>query len=298
MATKSFSRNPSFIFLNIIKNNVDGILEENEDKCFSENPFVDIYAIAYRIGITAIIPVPAEKINYKHALLKGSVIFLNMDDSAEEQRFSIAHEIAHFYLMKTKKFAFFQYVATSKEGIPTKARLLIDHQLETIEKHNVNDIVTDKSLENVYEAMARATSYIMGKNVSVKTAHAVYDKVLEAYSLILQKTIDDKVKDIIYKALAETVEEEIADYFAANLIVPTERFLLWEDKTDKEIAQVFGVNENCIKKRREEEIEGELKYLAPKELSSGMKVKSKPPLSLNELKNFLEGRSIHDSKQD
>jgi len=60
----------------------------------------------------------------------------------------------------------------------------------------------------------------------------------------------------------EAVGEDIADYFAANLLIPTERFILWEDKTDEEIAKAFGVESKCIKKRREE-IGYELNVLAP-----------------------------------
>jgi len=60
----------------------------------------------------------------------------------------------------------------------------------------------------------------------------------------------------------EAVGEDIADYFAANLLIPTERFILWEDKTDEEIAKAFGVEPKCIKKRRDE-IEYELHVLTP-----------------------------------
>jgi Zn-dependent peptidase ImmA (M78 family) len=61
----------------------------------------------------------------------------------------------------------------------------------------------------------------------------------------------------------EAVGEDIADFFAANLLVPTERFILWDDKTDNEIAIAFKVEEKCIKKRRKE-IEYELYMLEPK----------------------------------
>jgi len=46
--------------------------------------------------------------------------------------------------------------------------------------------------------------------------------------------------------------EDFIDHFAANLLVPINRFQLWEDKTDKEIAKAFKVEEKCIKKRRQE----------------------------------------------
>jgi Zn-dependent peptidase ImmA (M78 family) len=46
--------------------------------------------------------------------------------------------------------------------------------------------------------------------------------------------------------------EDLADHFAANLLIPIHRFQLWEAKLDKEIARVFKVEERCIQKRREE----------------------------------------------
>jgi Zn-dependent peptidase ImmA (M78 family) len=46
--------------------------------------------------------------------------------------------------------------------------------------------------------------------------------------------------------------EDFFDYFAANLLVPINRFQLWEDKTDKKIAEAFKVETKCIKKRRRE----------------------------------------------
>jgi Zn-dependent peptidase ImmA (M78 family) len=46
--------------------------------------------------------------------------------------------------------------------------------------------------------------------------------------------------------------EDLADHFAANLLIPIHRFQLWEDKSNKEIARAFKVEERCIQKRREE----------------------------------------------
>jgi len=46
--------------------------------------------------------------------------------------------------------------------------------------------------------------------------------------------------------------ENFIDHFAANLLVPINRFQLWEDKSDKEIAEAFRVEEKCIIKRRQE----------------------------------------------
>ena len=46
--------------------------------------------------------------------------------------------------------------------------------------------------------------------------------------------------------------EDFFDRFAANLLVPINRFQLWEDRPDKEIAEAFKVEEKCIAKRRHE----------------------------------------------
>jgi len=67
--------------------------------------------------------------------------------------------------------------------------------------------------------------------------------------------------EFIPKAANDLYNEEIADYFSANLLVPLERFVLWEDRPDDEIADAFQVPVNCIKKRREE-VALELEYLA------------------------------------
>jgi Zn-dependent peptidase ImmA (M78 family) len=46
--------------------------------------------------------------------------------------------------------------------------------------------------------------------------------------------------------------EDFLDRFAANLLVPINRFQLWEDRGDQEIADAFHVEKKCIIKRREE----------------------------------------------
>jgi len=92
----------------------------------------------------------------------------------------------------------------------------------------------------------------------------------------------------------EAVTEVVADYFAANLLIPTERFILLENKSDEEIANVFGVEAKCIKKRREE-IENELDLMTPSNLSSDIDLENQTPLSLDELDHVLEGYINHDS---
>jgi hypothetical protein len=90
------------------------------------------------------------------------------------------------------------------------------------------------------------------------------------------------------------IVEVVSDYFAANLLIPAERFILWEDKPDEEIARAFGVEAKCIRKRREE-IEQELDLMAPQNLSSNVKLKNLAPLSLDALDHIMEGHNVHDT---
>lgn len=65
----------------------------------------------------------------------------------------------------------------------------------------------------------------------------------------------------ISKTRQEEEKEELADHFAANLLVPIHRFQFWENKNDDEIAQEFNVAKDCIVKRRKE-LEDELRILS------------------------------------
>ena len=94
---------------------------------------------------------------------------------------------------------------------------------------------------------------------------------------------------------AKAAIEIIADYFAANLLITTEQFILLEDKTDEEIANTFGVEPKCIEKRREE-IEQELALLTPENLASDVIVEDNAPLSLDELDHILEGHCTNEGQ--
>lgn len=78
------------------------------------------------------------------------------------------------------------------------------------------------------------------------------------------------LKNFITDTINKLVDEELADYFAVNLLVPTSRFLLWEDKSNRQIAKAFKVPVRCIKKRRIE-IQYEINFTTIKNLSSGEK---------------------------
>jgi len=212
------------IFL-ALKKCIDTMIPQTDSENYSENPSVEIETIAKNVGITDIQPVhpqifiDEEIVNIKHAVLIGTVIFLNINDNTRKQRFSIAHEIYHFLQRWPEENDLLQIVA---------------RQGEAWKKEN--------------------------------------------------------------EGSASAIEEIIADYFAANLLIPSERFVLWEDKTDEEIADAFGVEPKCIKERRKESGH-ELDLLIPKNLSSDVKIEEISPLSLDELKTTLEAHSIHDSGQ-
>jgi Zn-dependent peptidase ImmA (M78 family) len=216
------SENIKMDIFNDMKNIIIDILSpQNGNICFSENPSVDVEAIAKENGITdiqRILPVIVDNgqtFHFKHAVLVGTIIFVNIEDNPEKQRFSIAHEIFHFNTRQPGDFM---------------------------------------------KAVARR-----GEDWKKKNAGS-----------------------------AEAIEEELADYFAANLLIPTERFILWEDRPDGEIARAFQVEEKCIRKRREE-IEMELGLMTPNDLSSDVNLEETAPLTPDEMDHLLEGRAIHDT---
>jgi Zn-dependent peptidase ImmA (M78 family) len=299
---------PQEMVFSLIKNNVDKLLPEDKN-ILSENPYVDIEGIANDIGIH-IQRVPSELISSEHAKLKkifideeGTrkekyIIYVNNDDVPEEQRFSIAHEIYHFISDHTNDSS---YRINVKSSIFSKLKNII-----------ISKAISESKAEVISKEIAKEISDVLEKYVSEKKALIIFDKFVKPMYETLGKSlffdeisIDDYIskfdvsnesmKKVIYDAKIETLNEEIADYFAANLVVPTERFILWEYKSDEEIATAFGVTVECIKKRKEE-IENELYFMAPKDLASDVKIEEMVPLTPDELDSMLEDCSIHDTE--
>ena len=204
-------------FFPVLKNCIDTIITQDENRCYSEDPYIDIEAIAKGCGITNIRRISSKGILDKHAFLVEKDIYVNEEDNPEKQRFAIAHEIFHF--------------------------------------------MTNWPIRDSMQAVARQGEAWKQQN---------------AGSL-------------------EAMSEVVADYFAANLLIPTEYFILWEDKADEEIAKAFGVEPKCIKKRREE-IGYELDMMAPQSLSSDVNSENLAPLSHDELDAILEAHSTCDGK--
>ena len=231
LSTRDYVVNAPGIFA-AIKNLIDKILPYTDDDNESSigDPLIDIEAIARRLGITdiqriaPIMPTENGYATFKHAILLGTVVFLNINDNKEKQRFSIAHEIFHFV-----------------------SRAENDNGLQAVARHG------------------------------------------EAWKK--EHTGNPELSQKVFI-------EEVADYFAANLLVPTERFVLLEDKSDDEIALTFGVESKCIKKRREEEIEIELNQMAPKSIfiDAMEATRDETPLSLDELDTILEGHCRHEGQ--
>jgi len=225
MSTKRIER-AAINFFPVLKSRVDQALFEDNEKCHTESPQVDIEVIAKKLGINDIQYVSPDVISIKHPNAHAyidteqGVIYVSNADNKAKQRFSIAHEIFHFL-----------FILQNDDGSTLKA---VARRGQTWKEQN--------------------------------------------------------------KGSSEAVGEDIADYFAANLLIPTERFILWEDKKDEEIAKVFGVETRCIAIRREE-VERELRLMAPKDLASDERTGKQTVLSPDELDLVLEGPNLHDIRR-
>jgi Zn-dependent peptidase ImmA (M78 family) len=83
----------------------------------------------------------------------------------------------------------------------------------------------------------------------------LFSKAHEA-AHIMRGDIDINVDNThIAHGTPQNLKEDIADFIAANLVLPLDRFDLWEAKNDSEIAEAFGVEKTCVRKRRQEFID-------------------------------------------
>ncbi|WP_461255369.1 ImmA/IrrE family metallo-endopeptidase [Treponema sp. R80B11-R83G3] len=244
------------------------LIKDNYAKTnYTRNPLVKIEHIAKKLGLKIIsLPfdncvnilrkyidkknIPSALIS-KHAFIvyKEAIIFINKKDKIEEKLFSIAHEIFHYIFWREQDNNMAKIA--EKKNIWTK-------QLE--EKPNINSLKTiqadfaardNKEIQKDYIAFFSGGTHLRHTNVN--------------FNFNFKEFINDALR----KDTSDIIEDEIADYFAANLLVPTERFILWEDKSDQEIAKAFKTVEACIQKRRTEVV-NELNIMRPKNLSSGI----------------------------
>lgn len=283
-----------------IKKKINDIIADYDNVSYLAKPAVPIGAIAKKFGIK-VSKVNPKKIYYLHAILDESdkkhvVIKVNKDDSEAEQRFSIAHELGHYFRTKTallKKADVFKNAKPKKEDVLEKTGKLFSliNKKAFAARSSLNSYEkVIKYMEKIEDAkfiadyMTETVSENLGKDVPTRQAYKEWAKAL--FEGTISKTIargggsynkknKTGVKGGVVRNKEELVlyltnrlyEEELADYFAANLLVPLERFQLWEHKADRTIAKAFNVSLDCIRKRRQE-AKSEREYFT-KYLSSG-----------------------------
>jgi Zn-dependent peptidase ImmA (M78 family) len=113
-------------------------------------------------------------------------------------------------------------------------------------QNNVLELNAADSPEKKAFSIAHEIGHLAFGHIDVKTGFQIA-------RLGIRKTAD-LIKDNPIKSekIEQYLSEKIADYFAANLLVPVNRFLLWDDQPDDIIARAFKVEEPCIRKRRKE----------------------------------------------
>jgi Zn-dependent peptidase ImmA (M78 family) len=260
------------IFLTI-KQKTNEILSEYDEVDYLKNPAIDIITIAKDNGIKVVF-VPPEVINYERAILddrdKDNITIKVNRYDAEEQFFSIAHELEHYFKKKAELFKesdLFEYTDLDKKNavLEKTNKLKKSYIINSLAARTGNNyrimvemIKKIKGIKIIAQYISKTVTQKLGKDVSIEKVYTEFAKLL-----ITNPIKDFSDSSYILKTVNKVYEEEIADYFAANLIVPSERFTLWENKSDKKIAKVFKVSEACIKKRRKEIIR-ESKFIGSK----------------------------------
>jgi Zn-dependent peptidase ImmA (M78 family) len=267
-----------------IKKKANEIISDYDDVSYLDAPSMPIEAIAESMGIK-VLPVKPKEINYLHAILDDSdkeniVIKINNKDSEREQLFSIAHEIGHYVRKKnallSKANVFKNGNSVKKDDVLGKAENLLNSKAFAARsspgsyKKVIREIKKEKDAKFIAGYMAEAVSENLGKNVSIDQAYKEWAKAL-LEGTISKKTTNSRYNEQLILYLTNKLyDEEFADYFAANLLVPVERLLLWKEKFVPAIAKAFKVSWACIRKRKKE-IRYELEFLTSKDISSGDK---------------------------
>jgi len=234
-----------------IKETVNKLLLPYNDNNFVDDPSVDIRTIAMNNGIIAI----KDAVNdiEGHANVDNSIISLKIKDSEEEKRFSIAHDLKHDM---TKKSGEKEILVTLSDFKKPDVEETVNALTARYDVNSKSKILKHK-FTNIFKIYSRYITALVSENfvkkVSKKKAHKILDELYK------DNGSPKPDKNIFIDAVNKLYDEEISDYFAANLLVPTERFILWEDKSDSKIAKAFKVPIKCIKKRREE-IQFEIRF--------------------------------------
>ena len=284
-----------------IKKKANEIISDYDDVSYLDDPSIPIEVIAESMGIKVLLVKPKE-INHLHAILDDSdkenvVIKVNNKDSKREQNFSIAHEIGHYIRKNTaqlkKADVFKNGNSDKKDDVLEKINKLLSNSKAFAARSSpgsykkiIQEIKREKDAKFIADYIAEAVTENLGKDVSIDQAYKEWAKarIEDTVSknitgnrsngqLILysKNTTSSRYNEQLILYMANKLyDEEMADYFAANLLVPVERLILWEDKTVPAIAKAFKVSTACIKKRRQE-IGYELDFITSKFVSSGDK---------------------------
>jgi hypothetical protein len=266
-----------------IKKKSNEILFKYDDVNYLDDPSISINAIALENGISEILLVPPKDVDYGHALLddrdKDCIkIKINNEDSVEEQNFSIAHELEHYLRKRADKLknsdVFKDLDSTAKNSFLTNADTFKNYnKFNGLEartggnyKKAIRIVKRIKGAKYISRLIAEIVSRNLGKEVSVEKVYAELAK-----QLVDTESIPKKNEKFLVDIINKLYNEEVADYFAANVLVPYERFLYWKDKPDGKIAKKFKVTKACIKKRRKE-FKHELDFMTSVRLMPGDKV--------------------------
>jgi Zn-dependent peptidase ImmA (M78 family) len=275
-----------------VKEQTDNVIARYNNRSFIKDPSVDIEAVAENMGIK-IEYIESKQIFTERAYFdrKNKIIYVNKNNSREQQRFSIAHEIGHYIEKEILK----NLSVNDEIDIPFEG--IIHKKIERLVARYDNHfrIKTNRIFSEAAKIFAPGVTEVafekIGRSISVEKAFLVTYKMLceeitRAADLIKLR------EEIFIDATNKTIREELADYSAANLLVPTERFLLWEGKSTWSLARAFQVNTACIKKRKKEAAHEE-EFLKPDTVSFDGELEEKPPLLLDELQRFLGGYSVN-----
>jgi Zn-dependent peptidase ImmA (M78 family) len=255
-----------------IKKTTNILLSPYNDDSFINDPSVDIRTVAMDNGIIEIKDALPEEVYRDHARITDSKIKLNKNDSEEEKRFSIAHDLKHDMSEKIKKREKLLTSSGFKKPDILKRPSLIRKadELAKCARYNIDSKIPKHKYTSLFKALSKYIVANVSENFVKKVSEKKSLKVLnELYFFNANNTSKPRAIDkfFILDAINKLYDEEISDYFAANILVPTERFILWEDKSDREIAKAFKVPLKCIKKRREE-IQFEVDFTTLKNLLS------------------------------
>jgi len=215
------------------------------------------------------------------------LIYVNKEINKKQQLFSIAHELGHHQdenfiktfpdiqdLLNNNKKLFNSKVLlnTSKESITYVARepQAAKQDADFTTQKTPNDIIIQYFSKYYFDPVKDIILATTGIEISEKTYNMLFKKnyyfetdnrYINFYSIICHEYYS-LFRKFMANLITKIITEELVDYFAANLIIPTTCFLPLDLKPDREIASIFSVTENCVIKRRQE-IENELRFLYP-----------------------------------